>query len=90
MAQDIDPFPLYDPLIKKGTENLSNVWQSYISTFYENLVGYLSLHGIFVPQITDDQRLAIQAPVNGQMIYNTTTNTFMGFINGAWKTFTLT
>lgn len=90
MANDFDQFPLYDPLVKEDGDHMSNVWVGAMSTFFENLVGYLSQFGVFVPQVTTDQRDTIQNPQNGQMIYNTTTDTFQGYQAGAWKTFTLT
>ncbi len=90
MARDFDNFPTYDPVINAGTDKLSSIWADFMATFVETLVGYLSQHGVFIPEITTTQRNAIQSPVNGQMIYNITTGTFQGFIAGAWKTFTLT
>lgn len=68
MARDLDHFPTYDPLVKDGVY-LSNVWADFMATFVESLREYLSLHGMFVPILTQDQRDAIQTPVEGQMIY---------------------
>jgi hypothetical protein len=89
MANDFDQFPLYDRIVEKDGE-LSPVWNYALAHFFESLVGYLSQSGIFVPVLTTAQRALIQSPVNGQMIYNSTTNTFQGFQNGSWLTFTLT
>jgi len=71
MSTDFDQFPLYDPLIKKGTENLSDIWMSFMSTFYMNLVEYLTAGGIFLPRLTTAQRDALQNVAEGQLIYNT-------------------
>jgi hypothetical protein len=90
MANSFDQFPVYDPLIMQGDDHMSNVWVVAMSTFFQNLIGYLTQYGIMIPQITTVQRNTIQSPVNGQMIYNTTTGTFQGYQAGAWKTFTLT
>lgn len=87
MANDFDQFPLYDVLIKRDTSQLSDVWLGSISTFYQNLIGYLSAGGIFLPQLTTAQRDAIQSPMNGQMIYNTTLGTAQYFKAGAWSSF---
>ncbi len=90
MATDFDEFPLYDPLIKRGTDKMSAVWQDFIATFYMNLIGYLSQNGIFLPKLTSVQRDQITSPQNSQMIYNTTTDAPQIYQNGAWKTFTTT
>jgi hypothetical protein len=63
---------------------------NFIATFYMNLIGYLTQGGILVPQLTTAQRNALQSPINGQMIYNTTTNAPQIFQGGIWKTFTTT
>lgn len=70
MANDFDQFPLYDPLVKTNGNKLSDIWVSSMSTFYQNLLGYLSARGIFIPVLTTAQRNAITNPQEGQMIYN--------------------
>lgn len=92
MALDFDEFPLYDPLTKEQNEHMSNVWIANMSSFLDTLKGYLSQNGMFIPKVTTIQRNAIQSPQNGQMIYNTTTDQFQGFVGGAtpaWKVFTV-
>lgn len=89
MAQNFDVFPLYD-YITKDKKQISDVWRDFMSTFYNNLIGYLSQNGIFLPVLTTSQRGQIQSPVNGQMIYNSTVQAPQIFQNGAWKTFTTT
>ena len=84
MALDFDNFPLYDPLIKRGTDKLSDIWVSFIATFTQTLTGYLSQNGIFVPQLTTAQRDALQNVINGQLIYNTTLNKLQVYENNAW------
>jgi len=83
MARDLDNFPTYDPIIKDKVY-LSNVWSDFMATFIESLREYLSQNGIFVPRLTTDQRNALQNVINGQLIYNTSTNKFQGYENGAW------
>lgn len=90
MAIDFDQFPLYDPLVKEGTNKMSDVWVDFMSTFYMNLISYLTQAGILLPKLTTVQRDALQGTQDGQMIYNTTTNAPQIFQNGAWKTFTTT
>ena len=90
MANDFDQFPLDDQLVKSGTTKMSDIWRDFISTFYMNLIGYLTQNGMLVPQLTTTQRNAIQSPQNGQMIYNTATQAPQIYQNGAWKTFTTT
>lgn len=89
MALDFDEFPLYDPVIKDpATRKLSDVWRDFLSTFYQSLTGYLSQNGMFVPILNQDQVDAIQSPIEGQMIYNSTAIAPQIYQDGAWKTFT--
>lgn len=85
MALDFDSFPLYDPLIKAGTNNMSSIWMDALGTFMQTLQEYLSQNGIFVPRLTTAQRDALQNVINGQLIYNTTLNKFQGYENSSWQ-----
>lgn len=87
MTNQIDQFPYYDPLVKKQTEKMDEIWIAAMSAFIETLNGYLSSFGMFMPQLTTDQRNSIQSPVNGQLIYNTTINSAQYFQNGVWISF---
>jgi hypothetical protein len=87
MANDFDQFPLYDPLIKKYTEKMADTWVSFMATFYQNIVGYLTQNGILLPNLTTTQRDAIVSPQGGQMIYNTTLGTAQYFKAGVWTSF---
>lgn len=88
MAIDFDQFPLYDSLVKKDSDKMSDVWVDFMSTFYMNLISYLTQGGILLPQLTSVQRDQLLSPQNGQMIYNTTTQAPQIFQNGVWKTIT--
>lgn len=90
MALDIDQFPVYDTLVKLDTGKMSDVWVSSMSSFVQTLIGYLSQNGIFIPRLDNNGQKAITKPENGQIIYNTDTNSFLGYQGGSWKTFTLT
>lgn len=87
MATDFDQFPLYDPIVKKENDKLSDIWVGSISTFYMNLIGYLTAGGILMPQVTTTQRDALQNVQNGQMIYNTTIGSAQYFKAGVWTSF---
>jgi hypothetical protein len=90
MANDFDQFPLYDELIKKNSLQMSDIWVSFMATFYQNITDYLSQTGIKLPDLTTVERDAIQSPDNGQVLYNTTLGKAQIFEEGAWKTFTTT
>jgi hypothetical protein len=87
MANNLDQLNYYDPLIEGKRDKMSDVWISNMSAFVQTLQGYLSQFGMFLPQVTTDQRNSIQSPVNGQVIYNTTTGTAEYFKAGVWTPF---
>lgn len=84
MANDFDQFPIYDPLIKSGSTKISDAWSASMSSFYQNIVGYLSQYGMFMPQLTTAQRDEITTPQNGQLIYNTTLGSAQYYKAGTW------
>ncbi len=84
MARDFDDFPTYDPVIRDRFY-LSSVWSDFLATFVETLQEYLTQYGIFAPKVSDEQRDSLQSPVEGQIIYNTTTNKIQAFENGVWQ-----
>jgi len=86
MARNFDDFPTYDPVVQDKVY-LSGVWSNFLATFVESLQDYLSQDGIFVPRVTSEQRDSLKNAVNGQLIYNTSTNKFQGFESGIWKDF---
>lgn len=87
MANNFDQFPLYDALVKTGTNKMSDVWVDFMSTFFMNLISYLTQGGILLPQLTTLEINALQNPQNGQMVYNTTVNSAQYFKNGSWTSF---
>lgn len=89
MATSIDLPPLYDGLVKRDA-TMSDIWTGWLSQFVDTLIQYLSQFGVFIPQLSTDERDAIQSLMDGQMIYNTTLHKFQGVENGVWKTFTTT
>lgn len=87
MANDIDQPPLYDPLTKLRPDKMSDIWVDWFATFYQTLISYLTQGGLFLPQLTTAQRDALQSPINGQMIYNTTVGSAQYFKAGTWTSF---
>ena len=80
----IDQFCYYDPLLKGKPDKMADVWIAAFSAFIDTMNGYITPFGFLTPQMTTAQRDSIQSPVNGQIIYNTSTNKFQGYENGAW------
>ena len=87
---DIDMPPLYDTLTKENKEHLSNIWIGWLSTFYQTLISYITSGGIFLPQLTTEERDNLESPQFGQMIYNTTLGTAQYYKPGSpdsWVSF---
>jgi len=87
MPNSFDEFPVYDPVITSGSNNMSPIWMDFMGTFYMNLIGYLTQNGVFLPQLTTAERNAIRVPVNGQTIYNTTIGSAQYFKAGVWTSY---
>lgn len=71
MATEFDDPPVYDALTKNDNDYMSDGWILWISTFFQTLSEYLSQYGVFIPNLTTEQRNTIQSPQEGQLIYNT-------------------
>jgi hypothetical protein len=96
MANDLDQLPVYDPITKGHSGFLSEIWLGAFSFLIQNLTGYLTQGGILLPQLTTEERDALQSVAqigglqgvqNGQMIYNTTLDTAQYFKAGSWVSF---
>lgn len=92
MALDFDNFPVYDPVTKIRPDLLSDIWADALATFIQTLSGYLTQYGILPPNLTTAQRDEIQAPQNGQWIYNVTVDApqFWQESTMSWRTVTFT
>lgn len=86
MTADIDQLNYYDPILANKPDKMSEVWIGNFASLIQDLQGYLSSFGIFVPQVTNAQRATIQSPINGQMIYNSDSNEFQGWKVNTWVT----
>lgn len=84
MSRDIDSLPLFDNLVKRESLKLSDIWFDSLASLIFTLQEYLSSTGVRVPRLTTDQRDALIDVVNGQLIYNTTTEKFQGYENNVW------
>lgn len=93
MPTDFDGPPVYDYLTKDkegvNKDYMSNIWRDYQATFYQTLIQYINSYGFFLPHRTTAERDAIQKPVVGQMLYNTTIDLPQIYVSTGWKTFTL-
>lgn len=87
MASNFDQFSFYDPLVKNGSNLMSDIWVGNLSTFFQTLVEYLTAGGILMPLLTTEQRDKLQNPTNGQLIYNTTLDSAQYFKAGVWTSF---
>lgn len=87
MANNFDQFPIYDTLVKKDTFQMAPIWVDFITTFYGNLVAYLTEGGILLPQLTTQQRDQLINVQLGQMIYNTTLGSAQYYKAGVWTSF---
>lgn len=87
MANDFDQFPVYDDLVKPNSRKMADVWVDFMSTFYMNLISYLTQGGMLLPQLTTAQRDDLQNVQNGQTIYNTTLGTAQYFKEGVWTSY---
>lgn len=70
MATSIDQLNYYDPLTVSSKDKMSEAWIANVSAFIQTLQEYLSQFGMFIPIVTTEQRITIQVPVEGQLIYN--------------------
>ena len=87
-----DPPRVYDPILNVDSLTFTDVWISYWTDFIETLISYLSEFGIFLPQLTGDERDSINEPLNGQLIYNLTVDApqFWQSSSNSWRTITFT
>ena len=82
-ATDLDGPPVYDAIAQNGI--ISPVWQTWFATLIDTLTAYLSVYGIFIPQLTTTDRATIQAPQVGQLIYNTVTDSLQVYRSTGWE-----
>jgi len=89
MALDFDFPPLYDTFVKTQNQKavMGDTFRDWLSPFVQTLTNYLTSGGIFLPQLTTAQRDALDSPINGQMIYNTTIDSAQYFKAGSWTSF---
>ena len=92
MPNSFDRFPVGDPLVKKGSELMSQEWASFMDYFYQNLTDYMNAHGFFLPNLTQTQITAIRSPMNGQLLYNLTVDApqFYQSSSASWRTISFT
>lgn len=89
MANNFDQFPLYDPIVKPTSNQLSSLWVGYFSQFYQTLTDYLTQGGVLLPPLSTEERDALQNIRGGQTIYNTTLDSAQYYKagTGTWVSF---
>lgn len=79
--------PVSIPLISQQGI-LSPEWRFFFNSLQQFLIKFQNV--ITVPSLTQDQIDTLNPLANGFIVYNNTDNSFQGYVDGAWKTFTLT
>ncbi len=80
----ISPPPSIIELVS-GNIQADTAWKKWINIFYKKIVEYFSNDTFKVKEMTISERDSL-SPKNGMIIYNTTTNVFNFYENGAWVT----
>jgi hypothetical protein len=71
--------------------NIHPTWKGFLSVLVTQLQQNLSNEGFTVPSQTNDNVTKLNnAKSLARILYNSTNNTFIGNVNGTFKTFTLT
>ena len=73
-------------LTSNGTP--SPEWRQFFSgmnLYFQNFQNVIP-----VPSLSTTQINSLSGVDNGWIVYNNTSNSFQGYVDGAWKTFTLT
>lgn len=78
--------PVSIPMLTSGGI-LSTEWRQWFNAMSQFLIRYQNV--IPVPTLTTAQIATLNPIENGFIVYNITTQSFQGYVDGAWKTFTL-
>ncbi len=77
------------PVITKGAM-FTDEWRSILEQLITQLQVNAGQQGFVVSSLTAANIALLTNVQNGTIVYNTDANTFQGYQNGSWKTFTLT
>lgn len=75
MSTSFDLLPIYDPILKNRPDILSDIWAGSLSTLMDTLISFLGETGVFIPNLSTEDRDKISSPQLGQLIYNTDDDT---------------
>lgn len=80
--------PVQIPIKSQVTGNMHDSWLNYFESVTRQLNNTLTPQGNVMPSLTQEEATNVATNSTQKVIYNGTTSSYQGNINGAWETFT--